>query len=177
MKIIGDVEGDVDILASSLAQQLACALKDRSDLLQAHFQRAFSGEGQQLCGEGAGTIRSGQGIGEIAGGWRLFGHCPHCTFDVASDDKQEIVEIMRDPSGQLAEGFHLLSLPQLFFGMRAGFGFPDEFGVEALQFGWGGHGKNFGHNRPYEDRGRYRDYCGEGLCHTLEAISRHPQHK
>ena len=32
---------------------------------------------------------------------------------VANDDVQQIIEIVRDPAGELADGFHLLRLPQL----------------------------------------------------------------
>src|SRR3546814_17423718 len=36
-----------------------------------------------------------------------------CSSDLADDDRQHIVEIMRDAAGQLADGFHLLRLAQL----------------------------------------------------------------
>ena len=53
---------------------------------------------------------------------------PPGEIDPADYDRQHIVEIMSDPAGQLADGFHLLDLAQLGFGRLA----LDRFGLEGF---------------------------------------------
>ena len=48
---------------------------------------------------------------------------------VAHDDGQEIIEVMRDPSGQPANRFHLLGLPKLFLALPKGLFRPFPFGA------------------------------------------------
>ncbi len=52
-------------------------------------------------------------------------------FDGAGDDGQHIVEVMRDAAGQLADGLHLLGLPQLLVGRDLLRHIPDE-GVDHI---------------------------------------------
>ena len=47
---------------------------------------------------------------------RLVLHRVGQDLDRAGDDGQDIVEIMRDAAGELADGFHLLGLPDPFLG-------------------------------------------------------------
>ena len=37
-------------------------------------------------------------------------------FDRAGDDGEDVVEVVRDAAGELADGLHLLRLPQLLLG-------------------------------------------------------------
>src|SRR5215813_11162639 len=48
---------------------------------------------------------------------------------IAHDNGQEIIEIMRDPSGQPADRFHLLGLPKLFLALPKGLFRPFPFGA------------------------------------------------
>ena len=40
-------------------------------------------------------------------------------LQIADDDGQQIVEVVRDPAGQLADRLHLLRLAKLFLGLPA----------------------------------------------------------
>jgi hypothetical protein len=40
---------------------------------------------------------------------------------MAHDDGEEIVKIVSEPSGQAADGFHLLGLPKLLLALSQGF--------------------------------------------------------
>ena len=40
-------------------------------------------------------------------------------FDVADDDGEQVVEIVGDAAGELANGLHLLGLPQSLLGLQA----------------------------------------------------------
>ncbi len=51
---------------------------------------------------------------------------PAGEIDPADDDRQHVVEVVRDASGQLADGLHLLDLAQLGFGRFALLGFRFE---------------------------------------------------
>ena len=84
-------------------------------LQHARLQHLFAAEGQQLAGQRSRRVR------------RPFGF-PRCSFAadaprssclqrqraVTADDREQIVEIMRDAAGQPADGLHFLRLPQLF---------------------------------------------------------------
>jgi hypothetical protein len=48
-------------------------------------------------------------------------------FKIADDDREQIIEIMRDAAGKVADRVELLRLPQRLFGHRA----PVDFCVQA----------------------------------------------
>src|SRR3546814_2168270 len=84
--------------------------------LRGHFGAGGfrSGEGQQPPRQVGGAVGAVERVGEVA--LRLFGRIGKPALrqlEPADDDRQHIVEIMRDAAGQLADGFHLLRLAQL----------------------------------------------------------------
>ncbi len=79
------------------------------------FKLRFATEGQQLLGKTCSTLaRFLNGFDRlqprtVAG--QLTGH----QFTVAIDDRQQVIEVVSDPAGQAADGFHFLRLLKLSF--------------------------------------------------------------
>src|ERR1700691_4576433 len=77
------------------------------------FQRLAPGESQQMGGQACGPLRAGERLIDcahqallrrgVAGFERPLG-----AVEVADDDSQEIVEIVRHAAGELADGVHFL---------------------------------------------------------------------
>jgi len=86
------------------------------------IERLLARERQQTLGQLRRPLRADQCIVERAFGARLD-DAALGDAEIADDDGQEIVEVVRDAAGQLADRFHLLRLPQRLFGQFAALGF------------------------------------------------------
>ena len=74
-------------------------------------QRFRAGEGQQTPGQRGGAGCALHRVGEVVHHFLArAAQPPPGKVDPADDDREHIVEIMRDPAGQLADCFHLLHL-------------------------------------------------------------------
>ena len=96
---------------SSLAASSTSALTSTSRRLQ----RLLAGEGQQMLGQIGAAF--GGFVDQLGDGreLRLIGDGLLQDADGAGDDGQDVVEVVRDAAGQLADRVHLLRLPQLGF--------------------------------------------------------------
>ncbi len=101
-----------------------------ADVKHLRLQRLAAGEGQQLRGELGGTLdRFGDRIDIAASA--LFGEiAPAQEIGRGANDGQQIVEVVRDAAGELADRFHLLRLTQHFLALAA-FGDVDGLGHGA----------------------------------------------
>ena len=75
----------------------------------------LAAEHQQLPGEVRGSRASAADLLDVAAHGIVALQIHHHQLRVAQDDREQVVEVVRDPSRQLAHGFHLLGLPQLPF--------------------------------------------------------------
>ena len=102
---------DLDMLAERRSQQLGGVDDQHVDVDLARLQRLLAGEREQMLGE----IRAARGgVVDHPGDrreLRLLLDRVRQDLDGAGDDRQDIVEIMRDAAGELTEGFHLFGLP------------------------------------------------------------------
>ena len=96
-------------------------------------------EGEQLTGERAGAVSG------FSNRFYFFQQCRGAAqrfaqqMGVAGDDGQQIVEVVGNPSGKPADGFHLLRLAKGFFGPFALGHFLPELPVGLGEFGGAGH--------------------------------------
>ena len=114
----------VDPLAERAAQQLRHAGDQPVDVERPAAPGLAAGEGEQPMGQRAARVRA----------------LPRCDIAVdsparpaparrrtqiqaADDDRQQVVEVVRDAAGELADGLHLLGLAQRLLGAQAPFGF------------------------------------------------------
>ena len=120
----------VDLDPDPCADQWTHELRDRvdlgADIEHLRFQRLPSGKRQQLPGQLGGAF---DGIGD-----RVDVTAAALVRQVAAakevgggtDDRQQVVEIVRDAPGQLTDGLHFLRLAQRFLAL-APFGDVDRF--------------------------------------------------
>ena len=92
------------------------------------------GEGQQLRGQPVGASGSPRGrLDERQRGGVVPQLAPE-HLQVAVDDRQHVVEVVRDAAGQLADGLHLLGLHEAFLGRTQrplGLPAPGDVGEDA----------------------------------------------
>ena len=104
------------MLAQRGPQQLGGVDDQRIDVDFARLQRLLAGEREEMLGEvgaACGGVVDHPGDGREL---RLLFDRVGQDFDGAGDDRQDIVEIVRDAAGELAEGFHLFRLPDPVLG-------------------------------------------------------------
>ena len=101
---------EADARAERQLQQAAHAFEQFVDVDDFGHQRLAPGEGQHAAGQlRAAHRRIERGIeqfGQLAG--QTVGRA--AEIDVADHDAQEVVEVVREPAGQLADRFELLGL-------------------------------------------------------------------
>ena len=87
------------------------------DIEHLRRQRLPAGKGQQLPGELRGALdRVGNRV-DVTAAPLLRQVAAAQEVGRGADDGQQIVEIVRDAAGQLADRFHLLRLAQRFLGL------------------------------------------------------------
>ncbi len=81
----------------------------------ARLQRLATGERKQTPGEIGAAERAAQNLLCQFGVLLIIPHHVEQEFHVADDDTEQIVEVVRDAAGKLADRLHLLRLAQLRF--------------------------------------------------------------
>ncbi len=76
------------------------------------LQRLAAGEREQTAGEIGAAERAVQDL-PGHGGLLLVGRPLDQEFHIADDDAKQVVEVVRDAAGELADRLHLLRLAQL----------------------------------------------------------------
>ena len=113
--ILGQQRRDFDVLAECGVQQLGGLQHQRIDVDFKGLQRLLAGKGQQMLGQiGAafGGFVDQPGDGHEFG---LVGDGLLQDSDGPGDHGQDIVEVVRDAAGQLADRVHLLDMAHLRF--------------------------------------------------------------
>ena len=109
---------DPDSLAKCAAEQIGHPCDQRIHVGDLRRQRLASREGQQAVGQqggarGAAYRRRDMALQLVAGRETVLE-----VFQVAQDDCQQVVEIVRDAAGELTDRLHLLRLAQRLFDLR-----------------------------------------------------------
>ena len=102
---------DLDLLAERRPQQFGGIDEQHVDVGFARLQRLLAGEGEQVLGEIGTACCCFVDHPSDRRKLRLFGDRIGQNLDGSGDDGEDIVEVMGDAAGELAEGFHLLGLP------------------------------------------------------------------
>ena len=107
---------DLDLLAERPLQELRDIDDQLVDVGLLRLKWLLAGECQEMLGE----IRAARGriVDHPRDGrkLRLVLHGIGQNLDRAGDDGEEVIEIMRDAAGELADGFHFLGLPDPLLG-------------------------------------------------------------
>ena len=90
------------------------------------------GEGQQALGERRAALGTLQRAVDQPRGPRIVGDVLAQQVEVAQHGHQQVVEVVGDPAGELADGLHLLRLPQLLLRSFARRDFLQQIGGALL---------------------------------------------
>ena len=107
---------DLDMLAERPLQQFRGIDDQRIDVGFPRFERLLAGERQQMLGEVRAARRGFVDHPRDGGELRLALDRVGQDFDRSGDHGQDIVEVMRDAAGELADRLHLLGLPDPVLG-------------------------------------------------------------
>ena len=101
--------------------RISCAigLDLGADIEDLRLQRLPPREGQQLAGQLRGAFHGVRDGVDVAAAALFRQFAAAQEVGRRADDGQEVVEVVRDAAGQLADGFHLLRLAQRFLALAA----------------------------------------------------------
>ena len=111
---------DRDVLADRAADQVGHAGDQPVDVGGLRIQRLAPREREQLLGQRDGALCAARHLIDRAPQFAVVGRsvAPD-RFEIADDDGEQVVEVVRDAAGELADRLHLLRLPQLFLDQAA----------------------------------------------------------
>ena len=117
----GQVGDQLDVLAEGADQQLLDAQDHVVDVEHARLDHLLAGERQQLVGQPGGPLGGLLDLRDVvADGLPALIGCFPGDFlagegGVVGDDAEQVVEVVGDPAGELAEAFQPLGLVQVPF--------------------------------------------------------------
>ena len=123
---IADLDLDLNAAADKRAHELGDVFDLGADVEHLRLQRLAAGKGKQLRGQFGGPLHRVRDRIDIAAAALLGQLAAAQEIGRRTDDGQEVVEVVRDAAGQLADGLHLLGLAQRFLALAA-FGDVDGF--------------------------------------------------
>ena len=113
-------------------EQIAHALDQRAQIDRHRAQILLARERQQPLRQRGAALGALQRAVDQPMQPRIVGHALAQQIEIAHHRHQQIVEIMRDAAGELADRFHLLRLPQLLLGLFARGDFLHQIGGALL---------------------------------------------
>ena len=118
-QLVRPLDVDPDPAADQRTNQLRHGLDLRADIEHLRLQRLPAGKRQQLPGQLGGAFHGFGDRVDVAAAALLRQFAAAQEIGGGADDGQEIVEIVRDAAGELADRFHLLRLAQRFLALAA----------------------------------------------------------
>ena len=109
----GDDGLDLDALAERAAQHLGHVLHLPAQIHHPGLQWLAAREGEQLAGQRRGPIGAMQGVLQPLRGLAVL-HLGGDQFEIAADHLQDVVEVVGDAAGQVANRLHPLRPAQTF---------------------------------------------------------------
>ena len=94
--------------AERALQQLGHPVDQRGDVHGLRLELLAAREGEQAGGERGAALGAVDGAVEQSAELRIVGQTLAQQVEVAEDRGQQVVEVVREPAGQLADAFHLL---------------------------------------------------------------------
>ena len=111
---------EVDGFAEAAAQQVGHSGHQPVGFQRGRLQRLLARKREQALGQRGGAPSALLGIGEVFLNARIAAlEAPQCEIQPAEHHGQHVVEVVGDAAGQLADGLHLLGLPQGILGFDA----------------------------------------------------------
>ena len=120
-RALGNQHADFDVAAQRAAEHLLELRQPLGKIDHARLQHLPPREGEQLAGEALAALRRvGDGVEQLQ--LLLVADVAAQPVHAAADDHEQVVEVVGDAAGQLADGFEPLRLPQRAFRRLAAVG-------------------------------------------------------
>ncbi len=110
---VGQQGFDRDVLADHAAQHLQGLSEDGIEIDDARLEDLLAREGEELPGELSGALGGDTDLIEVPAQRIVGGERLERQLTEAGDRGEEIVEVVRDPTGEPSDGLHPLPLAQL----------------------------------------------------------------
>src|SRR5205085_1867766 len=107
-------EGQLDVFADQPSKHLLHAGDDLVEVHDTGLKQLATAEGEELSREVRCALACPLDLLEIREHWVSLPQVRREKRRVTDDDGKEVVEVMRDPTCKIADGLHLLRLPELF---------------------------------------------------------------
>ncbi len=104
----------VDVLADDPPQHRAQLRHDRVEVHDPRLEHLLPAEGQELAGERRRAVRGAVDLQHVEPALVVVADRPQQQLGVPDDGREEVVEVVGDAAGELADRLHLLRLPELF---------------------------------------------------------------
>ena len=101
---------DLDVLADEAPQQAAGLAEHLAQIQDRGLHDLLSAEGEKLCGQRRGAVGRLADPGEVALLRGVRRQAGRHELGVVVDRGEDVVEVVGDPAGQLADGLELLRL-------------------------------------------------------------------
>ncbi|PAV93239.1 hypothetical protein WR25_13223 [Diploscapter pachys] len=129
----GRVDDQLDLRADRRREQRRHVARQGDQIDRIGLQRLAPREGEQALHQGAGALGRLDRAVQQAEAAVAVGELAAQEIETAQDRGQQIVEIVRDAAGQLADRLHLLALPQRLFGALQRLVLPPRLGHVAAR--------------------------------------------
>ena len=107
--------GQVDVLADQAPEHALHPGNQRVEIHHLGLQDLLAAEGEQLAGQRSRSLSGPANFLQVLMQRVVVCHLRQCEFSRSVDDGEEIVEVVRDAAGELANRLHLLRLLELTF--------------------------------------------------------------
>src|SRR2546430_9269762 len=114
-KIVREDGSHFHVFANQAAEHFFEILHQRVEVEDLWLENLAAAEGQKLASERSGAIGGVINAGETAAEF-MAGGAIQQELAVAANYGEEVIEVVRDTSGEAADGFHFLRLAKLLAG-------------------------------------------------------------
>src|SRR6185312_448274 len=111
---LGQIRDELDILGQEPRQHLLEIVGEGAQVEDLGLEHLPAAERQQLTGEARGAVGGAQNLAEPVRQILVAAMVGAQQLTVGDDGGEQVVEVVRDTAGEMADGFHLLRLPELF---------------------------------------------------------------
>ena len=144
---------EIDVFSHRPPEEIGHSGNQLIDVGQLGVERLAAREGKQPLRQHRGALRAVRGVGDHARQsiWRRVAPGLQAALgdlQIAADDGEQIVEIMRYAAGQLSDRFHLLRLPEHVLGLAPVHAFLRQRQLGRAKLGRGRQRKDFRQQRP-----------------------------
>src|SRR5262249_15006344 len=155
-----------DIFSERASQKVRDRNNKLVDVDDTRIEWLSARKGKQSLGQLRGTLRTYERIVEGPFSPRL-NDAPFGNTEITYDDREKIVEVVRDTSGQLTDGFHLLRLTECLLRQIASF----RLRVQGTRAAHREQNKREEHERGGDSENEMTGHCPHPVKHNRVSLN------